>query len=246
MPRRGCSAFAVSSFRRDPGPSPARSLESSKSQWALPACSQTPGAAHQGASPDKGASHLAEGHCGSFSHTSGIPCNPAVGGSSPHFLSHRDSLLPKVPLEAQADGCLSVEVPNHRVSFCTCWLLPLPHLLGGNWQPSSKSLTPHVWPFPSIFPSADQENTTALIPAAHNTGGSLPDLTNIHFPSPLPTPLDPEEPTFPALSSSSSTGNLAANLTHLGIGTGQGKAGWAGSFPVRASCLVKTACVCEQ
>uniref|UniRef100_A0A671G870 CREB regulated transcription coactivator 1 n=1 Tax=Rhinolophus ferrumequinum TaxID=59479 RepID=A0A671G870_RHIFE len=74
----------------------------------------------------------------------------------------------------------------------------------------------------NIFPSADQENTTALIPATHNTGGSLPDLTNIHFPSPLPTPLDPEEPTFPALSSSSSTGNLAANLTHLGIGTGQG------------------------
>ncbi|NWV35425.1 CRTC1 protein, partial [Grantiella picta] len=71
----------------------------------------------------------------------------------------------------------------------------------------------------NIFPSADQENTTALIPAAHNTGGSLPDLTNIHFPSPLPTPLDPEESTFPALSSSSSTGNLAANLTHLGIST---------------------------
>ncbi|XP_052017969.1 CREB-regulated transcription coactivator 1 isoform X3 [Apodemus sylvaticus] len=70
-----------------------------------------------------------------------------------------------------------------------------------------------------IFPSADQENTTALIPATHNTGGSLPDLTNIHFPSPLPTPLDPEEPPFPALSSSSSTGSLA----HLGVGgTGQG------------------------
>ncbi|XP_041281449.1 CREB-regulated transcription coactivator 1 isoform X3 [Onychostruthus taczanowskii] len=71
----------------------------------------------------------------------------------------------------------------------------------------------------NIFPSAEQENTTALIPAAHNTGGSLPDLTNIHFPSPLPTPLDPEESSFPALSSSSSTGNLAANLTHLGIST---------------------------
>ncbi|XP_041321807.1 CREB-regulated transcription coactivator 1 isoform X4 [Pyrgilauda ruficollis] len=71
----------------------------------------------------------------------------------------------------------------------------------------------------NIFPSAEQENTTALIPATHNTGGSLPDLTNIHFPSPLPTPLDPEESSFPALSSSSSTGNLAANLTHLGIST---------------------------
>ncbi|XP_048783911.1 CREB-regulated transcription coactivator 1 isoform X5 [Lagopus muta] len=71
----------------------------------------------------------------------------------------------------------------------------------------------------NIFPSADQDNTTTLIPATHNTGGSLPDLTNIHFPSPLPTPLDPEESTFPALSSSNSTGNLAANLTHLGIST---------------------------
>ncbi|XP_064252691.1 CREB-regulated transcription coactivator 1 isoform X4 [Passer domesticus] len=68
----------------------------------------------------------------------------------------------------------------------------------------------------NIFPSAEQESSPALIPGAHNTGGSLPDLTNIHFPSPLPTPLDPEE-SFPALSSSSSTGNLAANLTHLGI-----------------------------
>ncbi|XP_058514049.1 CREB-regulated transcription coactivator 1 isoform X3 [Ochotona princeps] len=83
----------------------------------------------------------------------------------------------------------------------------------------------------SIFPSTDQENTTTLIPATHNTGGSLPDLTNIHFPSPLPTPLDPEEPTFPALNSSGSTGNLAANLTHLGIGgAGQGL-GTPGSSP---------------
>ncbi|XP_074385077.1 CREB-regulated transcription coactivator 1 isoform X2 [Zonotrichia albicollis] len=71
----------------------------------------------------------------------------------------------------------------------------------------------------NIFPSAEQESSASLIPGAHNTGGSLPDLTNIHFPSPLPTPLDPEESSFPALSSSSSTGNLAANLTHLGIST---------------------------
>ncbi|KAL6040826.1 hypothetical protein STEG23_027500 [Scotinomys teguina] len=71
----------------------------------------------------------------------------------------------------------------------------------------------------NIFPSAEQESTAALIPATHNTGGSLPDLTNTHFPSPLPTPLDPEEPAFPALTSSSSTGSLA----HLGVsGTGQG------------------------
>ncbi|CAD7679359.1 unnamed protein product [Nyctereutes procyonoides] len=84
----------------------------------------------------------------------------------------------------------------------------------------------------NIFPSADQENTTALIPATHNTGGPLPDLTTIYFPSPLPTPLDPEEPTFPALSSSSSTGNLAANLTHLGIGGASQGMSTAGSSPL--------------
>ncbi|XP_068090024.1 CREB-regulated transcription coactivator 1 isoform X2 [Hyperolius riggenbachi] len=70
----------------------------------------------------------------------------------------------------------------------------------------------------NIYPSNDQENTTSLIPGTHNTGGSLPDLSNIHFPSPLPIPLDPEESTFPTLTNSNSTGNLS-NLTHLGITT---------------------------
>ncbi|XP_011614882.2 CREB-regulated transcription coactivator 1 isoform X3 [Takifugu rubripes] len=44
-----------------------------------------------------------------------------------------------------------------------------------------------------IFPSPDQQLTTSLKPAAHNTGGSLPDLTNIQFPPPLPTPLDSDD-----------------------------------------------------
>ncbi|RXN31900.1 CREB-regulated transcription coactivator 1 isoform X1 [Labeo rohita] len=69
----------------------------------------------------------------------------------------------------------------------------------------------------NIFPSPDQEMNSSLMPAAHSTGGSLPDLTNIQFPPPLPTPLDPDDPiTFPT-SSSSSTSNLTTNLTHLGI-----------------------------
>ncbi|NXJ31719.1 CRTC2 protein, partial [Ciconia maguari] len=38
---------------------------------------------------------------------------------------------------------------------------------------------------PSIFPSPDQPANVPLIPSALNTGGSLPDLTNLHFPSPL-------------------------------------------------------------
>lgn len=72
--------------------------------------------------------------------------------------------------------------------------------------------------FFSIFPSPDQELNPSVLPAAHNTGGSLPDLTNIQFPPPLSTPLDPDDTVaFPSLSSSNSTGSLTTNLTHLGI-----------------------------
>ncbi|XP_067219372.1 CREB-regulated transcription coactivator 1 isoform X3 [Chanodichthys erythropterus] len=66
----------------------------------------------------------------------------------------------------------------------------------------------------NIFPSPDQEMTTSLIPAAHNTGGSLPDLTNIQIPPPLPTPLDPDDSSS-SLSASNSTGNLAN--TQMGL-----------------------------
>ncbi|XP_035526389.1 CREB-regulated transcription coactivator 1 isoform X1 [Morone saxatilis] len=60
-----------------------------------------------------------------------------------------------------------------------------------------------------IFPSPDQQLTTSLKPAAHNTGGSLPDLTNIQFPPPLPTPLDSDDAAAASFSSSNSTQTLA-------------------------------------
>ncbi|XP_024921810.1 CREB-regulated transcription coactivator 1 isoform X8 [Cynoglossus semilaevis] len=60
-----------------------------------------------------------------------------------------------------------------------------------------------------IFPSPDQQLTTPLKPAAHNTGGSLPDLTNIQFPPPLPTPLDADDSASASFSASSSTQTLA-------------------------------------
>ena len=41
----------------------------------------------------------------------------------------------------------------------------------------------------SIYPSPDQGSTTVNIPMSNNTG-SLPDLANINFPSPLVTPID--------------------------------------------------------
>uniref|UniRef100_A0A8C8VFW5 CREB regulated transcription coactivator 2 n=1 Tax=Pelusios castaneus TaxID=367368 RepID=A0A8C8VFW5_9SAUR len=98
---------------------------------------------------------------------------------------------------------------------------------------SSSSARPRSCEVPGIhvFPSPDQPANVPLIPTALNTGGSLPDLTNLHFPSPLPTPLDPDESNYPSLSGGSSTGNLANTMTHLGIsssmglGTGYGSAG---------------------
>lgn len=69
----------------------------------------------------------------------------------------------------------------------------------------------------SIFPSPDQQGGASHGPTMLNTGGSLPDLSSLHFPSPLPTPLDPDEPGYPSLSGGSSTGNLTCTLTHLGI-----------------------------
>lgn len=66
------------------------------------------------------------------------------------------------------------------------------------------------------------------VPPALNTGGSLPDLSSLHFPSPLPTPLDQDEPTYPGsspLRGGSSTGNLASTLTQLGINAASAQGG---------------------
>ncbi|XP_030220347.1 CREB-regulated transcription coactivator 1 isoform X8 [Gadus morhua] len=62
----------------------------------------------------------------------------------------------------------------------------------------------------NIFPSPDQERSNSLIPATHNSGGSLPDLSNIQFLPPLPTPLDGDDGGASPLATSNSMGNLAA------------------------------------
>nr|XP_013797885.1 PREDICTED: CREB-regulated transcription coactivator 2 [Apteryx mantelli mantelli] len=89
---------------------------------------------------------------------------------------------------------------------------------------SSSSARPRSCEVPGIhiFPSPDQPANVPLIPSALNTGGSLPDLTNLHFPSPLPTPLDPDETAYPSLSGGNSTSNLANTMTHLGISSSMG------------------------
>ncbi|XP_063032512.1 CREB-regulated transcription coactivator 2-like isoform X3 [Melospiza melodia melodia] len=101
---------------------------------------------------------------------------------------------------------------------------------------SSSSARPRSCEVPGIhvFPSPDQPANVPLMPSALNTGGSLPDLTTLHFPSPLPTPLDPEEAPYPPLSGGSSTSNLATTMTHLGISGSAGGVGLGYDPPGRA------------
>ncbi|XP_063137897.1 CREB-regulated transcription coactivator 2 isoform X3 [Rattus norvegicus] len=89
---------------------------------------------------------------------------------------------------------------------------------------SSSSSRPRSCEVPgiNIFPSPDQPANVPVLPPAMSTGGSLPDLTNLHFPPPLPTPLDPEETVYPSLSGGNSTTNLTHTMTHLGISGGLG------------------------
>ncbi|KAJ8290079.1 hypothetical protein GJAV_G00008480 [Gymnothorax javanicus] len=83
-------------------------------------------------------------------------------------------------------------------------------------NPSSRPKSCEV-PGNNVFPSPDQQASGPHVALALNTGGSLPDLSSLHFPSPLPTPLDPDEPGFPSISGGCSTGNLTNTLTQLGI-----------------------------
>ncbi|XP_073781743.1 CREB-regulated transcription coactivator 2 isoform X3 [Danio rerio] len=74
----------------------------------------------------------------------------------------------------------------------------------------------------TVFPSPDQQGSAPHGSMVLNSGGSLPDLTSLHFPSPLPTPLDPDELSHPCLSTGNgSTSSLTGTLTQLGI-TGGG------------------------
>uniref|UniRef100_A0A671PNE1 CREB regulated transcription coactivator 1b n=1 Tax=Sinocyclocheilus anshuiensis TaxID=1608454 RepID=A0A671PNE1_9TELE len=66
----------------------------------------------------------------------------------------------------------------------------------------------------NIFPSPDQEMNSSLMPAAHSTGGSLPDLTNIPPPRPisahsrpLPRCHVPSPPRYPSHSQTGSSAN---------------------------------------
>nr|XP_046252060.1 CREB-regulated transcription coactivator 3 isoform X2 [Scatophagus argus] len=88
----------------------------------------------------------------------------------------------------------------------------------------------------NIFPSPEQNPGLSQYQGLLNTGGSLPDLSNLHFPSPLSTPLDPEDNGgYPNLSGGSSTGNLPAAMMHLGIGNSQGLSSSLSNPSIQAS-----------
>ncbi|XP_040896740.1 CREB-regulated transcription coactivator 1b isoform X2 [Toxotes jaculatrix] len=132
---------------------------------------------------------------------------------------HQSTMNPK-PQEVFAGGSQELQpkrVPGTENSESNADKDAQKQLWNDKEDDASKPNTCDV-PGINIFPSPDQELNPSVLPAAHNTGGSLPDLTNIQFPPPLSTPLDPEDTVaFPSLSSSNSTGSLTTNLTHLGI-----------------------------
>ncbi|KAK2854282.1 hypothetical protein Q5P01_006943 [Channa striata] len=88
----------------------------------------------------------------------------------------------------------------------------------------------------NIFPSPEQNPSLSHYQGSLNTSGSLPDLSNLHFPSPLSTPLDPEDSGgYANLSGGSSTGNLPAAMMHLGIGNSQGLSSSLSNPSIQAS-----------
>ncbi|XP_066509650.1 CREB-regulated transcription coactivator 3-like isoform X2 [Hoplias malabaricus] len=128
--------------------------------------------------------------------------------------------------EAEVDGTGDVfsfpTIPNEESLIGVS--KPLPKQLWEAKKVQSLSSRPKSCEVPgiNIFPSPEQNAGLSHYQGTLNTGGSLPDLSNLHFPSPLPTPLDPEEGGYPNLSGGSSTGNLPAAMMHLGIGNSQG------------------------
>ncbi|KAB1257081.1 CREB-regulated transcription coactivator 3 [Camelus dromedarius] len=69
----------------------------------------------------------------------------------------------------------------------------------------------------SAFPHNGQNIGLSPFLGTLNTGGSLPDLTNLHYSAPLPASLDSSDHLFGSMSVGNSMGNLPAAMTHLGI-----------------------------
>uniref|UniRef100_A0A8D2HVR6 CREB regulated transcription coactivator 3 n=1 Tax=Urocitellus parryii TaxID=9999 RepID=A0A8D2HVR6_UROPR len=74
----------------------------------------------------------------------------------------------------------------------------------------------------NVFPHNGQNIGLSPFLGTLNTGGSLPDLTNLHYSVPLPASLDTSDNLFGSMSVGNSVGNLPAAMTHLGIRSSSG------------------------
>ncbi|XP_050931450.1 CREB-regulated transcription coactivator 3 isoform X2 [Lates calcarifer] len=142
--------------------------------------------------------------------------------------------------EAEVDGSGDVfsfpTLPNEESLIGVS--KPLPKQLWEAKKVQSLASRPKSCEVPgiNIFPSPEQNPGLSHYQGSLNTGGSLPDLSNLHFPSPLSTPLDPEDNGgYPNLSGGSSTGNLPAAMMHLGIGNSQGLSSSLSNPSIQAS-----------
>lgn len=67
--------------------------------------------------------------------------------------------------------------------------------------------------FFSIYPSPEQDSSLhGMVPISSNTG-SLPDLTTLHFPPPLTTPLDADDGGYPTSPSSLSPSPVMQHMS---------------------------------
>ncbi|XP_064123237.1 CREB-regulated transcription coactivator 3 isoform X4 [Loxodonta africana] len=69
----------------------------------------------------------------------------------------------------------------------------------------------------NAFPHNGQNIGLSSFLGTLNTGGSLPDLTNLRYSAPLPASLDTGNHLFGSMSMGNSVGNLPAAMTHLEI-----------------------------
>ncbi|XP_068595449.1 CREB-regulated transcription coactivator 3 [Brachionichthys hirsutus] len=179
-------------------------------------------------------------------HTSAMNPNPQDPfGMNQQMIrgAHQRNGRPAASLnEAEADGAGSVfsfpPLPNEESLIGVS--KPLPKQLWEAKKVQSLSSRPKSCEVPgiNIFPSPDQSLGLSHYQGLMNTGGSLPDLTNLPFPSPLAAPLEPEDNGgFPNLSGGSSTGNLPAAMMHLGIGNSQGLSSSLSNPSIQASLI---------
>ncbi|KAM5293011.1 CREB-regulated transcription coactivator 3 [Ctenodactylus gundi] len=101
---------------------------------------------------------------------------------------------------------------------------PLPKQLWETKEAQSLSVRPRSCDVGggAAFPHHGQNASLSPFLGTLNTGGSLPDLTNLRYSAPLPASLDASDPFFGSMSVGNSVGNLPAAMTHLGLRSSSG------------------------